>query len=344
MSKLNVIEMDAKALKLVYEENHPMFDKRINLPLDEGLVLSVMESGVILPIAVVEAHEKGTYTVIDGIQRVRATIEANKRLAKDGHPARFVPCRVIEESDAGKLFGVKCVTNEIRIDDAPTARAEKMKKLLGFDGQSPDTVALAFGCLKAEVQQHLTLLDCPKNVQKLVDDRTLAVSAAVKLKDLPPEKVNEVIKAAKEATINSKRNDGKISVRGVKEAVKEAKGQGPTAPSKGKIIAFKKAAKEHLTEEIDSCLVWVTTGKKTGTMKECIAAYEEQKKKEEEEAERKKLVEKENARVEKENAKAKEKAEREQKRKDEKEALEKKLKAEDEAKEKAKKDKAAEKK
>ena len=44
MSKLNVIEMDAKALKLVYEENHPMFDKRINLPLDEGLVLKALES------------------------------------------------------------------------------------------------------------------------------------------------------------------------------------------------------------------------------------------------------------------------------------------------------------
>ncbi len=78
--KTNVLMFEPEKLHLVTDKTHLLYDERINLPIDEGMVLNIKELGVLEPIIVWKDPEIGLTCVVAGRQRVKHTLEANKLL------------------------------------------------------------------------------------------------------------------------------------------------------------------------------------------------------------------------------------------------------------------------
>lgn len=193
----SLLSFDPDKLVLVEDKNSPLYDPRIDLPLDEAMVNSILTLGVQEPVLVWKDPEDGQVKVVAGRQRVKNAREANKRLRDRGQPPIFVP-GVVRRGDSKDLALVMIVENEIREDDTPVGRAQKMQRLLGY-GHPEDKIATVFGVSIQTVKLSLKLLECCAAVRKAVDDGKINLGHARALADLPPEeqkaKVEELIAA-----------------------------------------------------------------------------------------------------------------------------------------------------
>lgn len=195
--KSNVLFFEPENLELVTDRSHPLFDERVFWPLQEAMVLNIMDQGVIQPITVWKDPETGKTLVATGRQRVKHTAEANRRLLAEGRKPLLVP-GVIRRGSAIKVAGAMISENEIRQADTPLGRAKKMADLQNR-GHGDDDLALLFGCNVATVRSTLSLLDCTGAVQNAVEAGQIAVTHAKALAKLSPdlqrEKVAELIAA-----------------------------------------------------------------------------------------------------------------------------------------------------
>lgn len=162
------------------EGQHPLWDERIHLKVNEALVLNIMAMGVLEPVLVRKNGE--LLEVIDGRQRVLAARVANGRMRAAGLEPILVPC-MVRRDDAKTALGVMISTNEQRIDDMPLTRARKAQRLLNL-GQDEDYVAQCFGLSVQQVKNLLSLLDLDERVQKAVERGELGATVATQLADL----------------------------------------------------------------------------------------------------------------------------------------------------------------
>lgn len=195
--KTNLLLFAPENLTLVTDKAHPLYDERVNLPVDENMVLNIMYQGVIEPIVVRKNRETGETEVVAGRQRVKNAIEANVRLrAKGCEPVR-VPATIRNGSD-GEMAGVMISENEIRRADTPMGRADKMAQLLKF-GKTENDLAIVFGCSEATVKIHLALLECCAAVRNAVEAGKINLGHAKALAKMEPaqqrEKLAELVKA-----------------------------------------------------------------------------------------------------------------------------------------------------
>ncbi|WP_447988310.1 ParB/RepB/Spo0J family partition protein [Achromobacter spanius] len=199
--KSNVLFFKPEDLVLVTDRKHPLFDERVFLPLNEAMVLNIKDQGVIQPISVWKDPELGQTLVVAGRQRVKHTMEANRRLQAEGAKPLLVP-GVIRRGSAIKVAGAMISENEIRQADTPLGRAKKMADNLAR-GYGEDDLAVLFGCNIATVRSSLALLDCPAAVQNAVESGQISVTHAKALSKLPAqdqrEKVAELIAAGEGA-------------------------------------------------------------------------------------------------------------------------------------------------
>ncbi|VWC65434.1 gp58 [Burkholderia lata] len=104
-----------------------------------------------------------------------------------------IPQKVI--NDGGKSFSAVMVSmNEIRKEDSPINRAEKMASMLQV-GHTAETVSTSFGVEVPTVHQQLKLLDCTAAVRDALEADQITVSHALKLAKLSPEKQREKVQA-----------------------------------------------------------------------------------------------------------------------------------------------------
>ena len=165
--KTNVLMFEPEKLHLVTDKTHLLYDERINLPIDEGMVLNIKELGVLEPIIVWKDPETGLTCVVVGRQRVKHTLEANKLRLKEGKDPLLVP-GVVKRGSANQMAKYMVSENEIRRPDTPLGRAKKMSDALdrGLDARAatvgepgaadqvfPDRVAA--GRAEAHVQRDL---------------------------------------------------------------------------------------------------------------------------------------------------------------------------------------------
>ncbi|RSV71741.1 hypothetical protein EGH67_15365 [Klebsiella aerogenes] len=181
--KTNVLNFEPENLYLVTDKTHPLYDERIHLPINEPMVLNIMDQGVLEPIIV---------------KRVRHTIEANKRLAKEGKPLLMVPA-VTKRGSAVRMAQAMVSANEIRQADTPLGRAKKMADALerGHDEQD---LSLMFGCSVQTVRATLSRLDATQAVKDAVQSGTVTVTQARQLASLEPEAQREKVKEIETAT------------------------------------------------------------------------------------------------------------------------------------------------
>ncbi|MDN2645692.1 hypothetical protein L1Q84_23505 [Klebsiella pneumoniae] len=196
--KTNVLTFEPENLHLVTDKTHPLYDERIHLPINEAMVLNIMDQGVLEPIIVWKDPETGLSCVVDGRQRVRHTLEANKRLLKEGKEPLLVPA-VAKRGSAVRMAQAMVSANEIRQADTPLGRAKKMADALER-GHDEDDLALMFGVSVQTVRATLSLLDATQAVRDAVESGTVTVTQARQLGALPPEEQRAKVSAIELAT------------------------------------------------------------------------------------------------------------------------------------------------
>lgn len=215
---------EPEKLTLVNDPAHPLYDERVNLPVDEALVRSIMRKGVMQPICAVRDSASGQVLVAAGRQRTKAAIEANRRLAAEGRPTIRVPVMPRSDTLAGAME-VSASENAIRRDETPLQRAGKMRRMLEA-GHDLAGVAEAFGCTPATVENTVLLLDAHPKVQAALADNAITASHASKLLRLKPEQQAEAVAKITSAAAGK---DGHERARAQRAEV--AKATGDKAPA-----------------------------------------------------------------------------------------------------------------
>jgi len=158
-------------------------DKRMDLPVLESLVLSIMCHGVLEPVILGKDADGRPY-VIDGRQRVKAAREAKKRLLAEGSKIPLRIQAIYRKADELGDYIAMISANEHRQDDDPLAKAKKLERFLALGG-SDDEAAIAFGVVKQTIKNWLKLLDLAPEVKAAVKSGKVGATAAGKLADLP---------------------------------------------------------------------------------------------------------------------------------------------------------------
>lgn len=195
--KTNVLTFEPESLHLVTDKTHPLYDERVHLPIDEGMVLNIKELGVLEPIIVWKDPETGLTCVVVGRQRVKHTLEANKLLLNEGKAPLLVP-GVVKRGSANQMAKYMVSENEIRRPDTPLGRAKKMSDALDR-GLDEDDIAVLFGCSVQTVRATLSLL-ATQAVREAVEAGTITVTQARQLASLKPEEQREKVKQIETAT------------------------------------------------------------------------------------------------------------------------------------------------
>lgn len=182
-------------------------------PVNEGLVKNIMALGVIEPIEF--ARKEGEVIVINGRSRVKAAVEANKRLVKMGAEPITVP-GVPYRGTENDLYGLMVSANEFRRDVTPMERARKSAKLLNM-GKTEEQVAVHFGVDPQTIKNWQKILECCSRVQKAVESGQIKAMAAAQLSGLDKKEQGEKLDALLDATT------GKPTVRKAAKLAKKEK-------------------------------------------------------------------------------------------------------------------------
>lgn len=163
--------------------DHPLYDERIKLSLDEGMVLNIMAYGVLKPIFVQKEGEQ--VYVVDGRRRVLHARLANERLASKGEETVLVPV-IFKRGDEATLFGISRSANAMNAVDSPLTNARNAQRLLDM-GKEVAEIAVIYGVKQQTIKDWLALLDLSAMVRKAVEQGEVSVSAGATLAKLPKE-------------------------------------------------------------------------------------------------------------------------------------------------------------
>jgi len=191
VKKTDILLLWPEDVTIVVDPKHPLYDPdRVDLELDETMVLNIMHYGVIETITVTKDTETGKTVVVDGRQRVLHAIEANKRLRKRGEEPIRVPA-VPKRGESFRLMGMMMSANVIRRDETPMGKAKKVQRYLEL-GRSEEEVAIVMGYKSvASVKQALALLEASAPVRRAAEAGKIGIVDAAKLSKLDPDEQKE---------------------------------------------------------------------------------------------------------------------------------------------------------
>lgn len=253
----NLLTFDPTNLKIIDDPKHPLYDKRVDRPVDEGMVESIMQFGVKEPIIVWKDPETGDVCVVAGRQRVKNNIEANKRLKKRGDLPKDIKA-VVERGDPKNLMLIAALENEGRSANTPEERADITRRMLEA-GHSEDTIAVVLHCSKSTVKNYIALLETTGAVRKAVAAGRVDPTVAYKLAKLHPseqnKKLEEILKASGDSDAlevetpsggkKGKKKPPKKKARKVAKKIREIISGNKGMPSKREIqIMHKKISSE----------------------------------------------------------------------------------------------------
>lgn len=210
--------LDPEMFTLVTDPEHPLYDPRVHDEPEESLVRNVMVYGVIEPVIIRKNGDN--VEVVAGRGRVKAALEANRRLTAEGKQPIRVPA-ILKRGQDADMFGVLISENECRREDNPLIKSEKAQRLINM-GKSVEEVAIAFGVKRQSVEAWLALGDVAQPVLDAVEQGEISATAAAKLSTLDREeqvKTFETMKA----------EGGKVTVERARKAARECD-TSPTQP------------------------------------------------------------------------------------------------------------------
>jgi ParB family chromosome partitioning protein len=256
--RLNAFAMDPNELVVIGHDTqdgpeHPLYDERIKLPLDENLIRNIQALGVIENVTV--RKNGGVPEVVAGRRRVLHAREASRRNVEKGMPEILVPTTVLR-SDDRHAFAIAISENEQRRNDDPVTRAKKAARLMRM-GMGEDDLAIVFGLTKQQIKNLLSILDLDAKVQKAIEAEKITFTAAIQLTDLKREdqvaKLDEMLAAGATGVAEAKRQ------RQARKSGKSAEGthgRRPGTPVLRKIIENEEFM-ANLSEDAQNLLHWV---------------------------------------------------------------------------------------
>jgi ParB family chromosome partitioning protein len=129
---------------------------------------SIVHNGLIQPIVVRKADERGTFEIIAGERRFRAAKMAG---------LTTVPVIVKEVSNSQALEWA-IIENVQREDLSVIEEAQGYKQLMAEFEYTQDQVAKKTGCSRSHIANILRLLSLPEEVQKMLDKKQLTLGHA----------------------------------------------------------------------------------------------------------------------------------------------------------------------
>jgi len=244
--RLNAFAMEPDALTIVGLDTddgpeHPLYDERCRMPLDEGLVTSIAREEKLLQ-AVGVRKNGHLIEVVHGRQRVRALRVVNERRIKDGLPPLTATCFVERPISDVRAMGMMIAENENRVNDDPVTRATKAARFIAM-GATENDVSVSFGISRQAVKNLLALLELSDEVKKAVQLGHLSYSAAIELRDLPRTQQDSKLAAMLE-----------VGATGVSEAKRQrrARANGKSATPRGRAVGIKTLRRIADNEEFTS--------------------------------------------------------------------------------------------
>ena len=162
--KTNVLNFEPENLHLVTDKTHPLYDERVHLPIEEGMVLNIAELGYWSQSSSGKTPKQELTCVVVGRQRVKHTLEANKLRLKEGKDPLLVHPSLSADQQiqmAKYMVSVK------------TKFADLIRRLAGLKkcqtrstvGSDEDDIAVLFGCSVQTIRATLSLLDATQAVR-----------------------------------------------------------------------------------------------------------------------------------------------------------------------------------
>ncbi len=233
-------KMDPDALVIVGLDTphksgeHPLWDERILLPLDESMVKNIMALGVQESVRVeVEKGTDGSKVpyVVDGRRRVMHAREANKRLKTLGEPPVTVPVIAEKNTNAEDLSMLTISLNEIRKDDPMMVKAAKAGRMQAR-GMSTKQIALAFGVAAGTADLFLRLNGAHDELKKAVAADKITATAAGKLSELPRDEQPAALKKLLDEAKARGEKRGKVKDAAAIATSRKKGGEARPAPGK----------------------------------------------------------------------------------------------------------------
>lgn len=255
--KQDILLFDPKDLTLVDDKESALYDERVHNDVDDAMVKNIMAHGVLEPVIVRrngETEEGPVLEVVDGRQRVKNALEANKRFEAEGKEPILIPA-ILRRGEDADVMGVMISANEIRKADTPIVKAKKLQRYINM-GRSEEQAAVMFGVHVATVKNMLSLLDCHSSVQKAVEAGTItATMAAKEFAKMPRNEQKEAL----EKMIEAGATKGKKGAQALKSAKGDKEAATSVIPSKPKLKHFREAVRELEVPEDDEQLAVVKT-------------------------------------------------------------------------------------
>ncbi len=188
--------VDPRIITVVDDPKHPLYDKRIHLPIDEGLLSSIETEGVLEPLIVM--MDGDLKLLVAGRRRWKHAMELWKRQAAAKVPmaARIrVPIRLRRGTLAQAVVWM-IDENEGGLADTMANRAMKAQRLLDLTGDK-EFVAKKFP--RINLDHLLSMLELAPPVQDAIDAGMLPMQAAPDMarirRDDQPAKMKELMDA-----------------------------------------------------------------------------------------------------------------------------------------------------
>jgi ParB family transcriptional regulator, chromosome partitioning protein len=255
-SSMNAYKVDPDNLVVVGIDTndgpeHPLYDERIELPIDPMMVENIIALGVREPVIVRKNKESGEPEVVDGRRRVLHAREANKMLKEQGKDELQIPVIISTDSEE-KVIGMSISLNELRLQDTMMTKARKAARLTER-GMSDEEVGVYFGVTRVAIGQWKKLLSLSKKVQKLINDGKVSATAAAKLADLEGEE--------QEKAIEEILSEGsKVSSRSIKKkrADKDDKAVAPNKRRMKKLVDQWQSYESEISEDFIRGVRWAS--------------------------------------------------------------------------------------
>jgi len=137
----------------------------------EELAASITASGVIQPIVVRPAEEKGRYILVLGERRLHASKQAGKT---------HIPALVRRLSDQ-QAAEMTIIENLQREDLSPLEQAQAFKVLSNQFSLTQDEIAQRVGLARASVANYMRLLKLPREVMQMLAEKRITFAKAKEL-------------------------------------------------------------------------------------------------------------------------------------------------------------------
>jgi len=236
----------ARALTLIRDKNHSLYDPRVDDPVDpalvddekyKALVANIEANGVQQAIIVrrngielVDGKEVPILQVVDGRQRTQITLWLDETKPLPDDKVRTVPIKY-ETGDDGEMVLIS-LAHKLGRDEQPYSRAWKIRAARKLERTDAE-IALACGWSErtgaVAIKEHLAILSMVEDVQKAFNGE-LPASCIKVFMNVPREEQPTAL--AKVREVRAQNGEGGISTAEVKAAVKAVRSGAEYSPPK----------------------------------------------------------------------------------------------------------------